>query len=48
MKDEDIDRIIKYRISPINVSVHTTNPDLRKKKFLIIDLQGMYMKDYKN
>ncbi len=33
MKDEDIDRIIKYRISPINVSVHTTNPDLRKKIF---------------
>lgn len=29
MKDEDIDRIIKYRISPINVSVHTTNPKLR-------------------
>lgn len=31
MKDEDIDRIIKYRISPINVSVHTTNPELRVK-----------------
>lgn len=31
MKDEDIDRIIKYRISPINVSVHTTNSELRKK-----------------
>lgn len=31
MKDEDIDRIINYRISPINVSVHTTNPDLRVK-----------------
>ncbi|WP_315118083.1 DUF512 domain-containing protein [uncultured Clostridium sp.] len=31
MKDEDIDRIIKYRISPINVSVHTTNPELRQK-----------------
>ena len=31
MKDEDIDRIIKYRISPINVSVHTTNPELRKQ-----------------
>ncbi|WP_300346770.1 DUF512 domain-containing protein [Clostridium sp.] len=31
MKEEDIDRIIKYRISPINVSVHTTNPELRKK-----------------
>lgn len=31
MKDSDIDRIIKYKISPINVSVHTTNPELRKK-----------------
>lgn len=31
MKDEDIDRIIKYKISPINVSVHTTNPELRIK-----------------
>ncbi|WP_040211614.1 radical SAM protein [Clostridium polynesiense] len=31
MNDDDIDRIIKYRISPINVSVHTTNPELRKK-----------------
>lgn len=31
MKDEDIDRIIKYHISPINVSVHTTNKDLRVK-----------------
>ncbi|MEG2891799.1 MAG: DUF512 domain-containing protein [Clostridium sp.] len=29
MKEEDLERIIKYRISPINVSVHTTNPDLR-------------------
>ncbi len=29
MKDEDIDRIIKYHISPINVSVHTTSPELR-------------------
>ena len=31
MSDEEIDRIIKYRISPINVSVHTTNPELREK-----------------
>lgn len=30
MKDDDIDRIIRYRISPINISVHTTNGDLRK------------------
>lgn len=29
MSDEEVDRIIKYRISPINVSVHTTNPELR-------------------
>ena len=29
LKDEDIARIIKMHISPINVSVHTTNPELR-------------------
>lgn len=29
MTDEDIDRIIKMRLSPIHVSVHTTNPALR-------------------
>lgn len=26
----ELDRLIKYRISPINVSVHTTNPSLRE------------------
>ncbi|WP_392486455.1 DUF512 domain-containing protein [Haloimpatiens sp. FM7315] len=31
MKDEEIDRIINYKISPINISVHTTNPELRVK-----------------
>lgn len=31
MSEEDIDNIIKYRISPINISVHTTNPELRQK-----------------
>ncbi|WP_304340730.1 DUF512 domain-containing protein [Metaclostridioides mangenotii] len=31
MSDDDIENIIKYRISPINISVHTTNPDLRQK-----------------
>ena len=30
MSEEDINNIIKYRISPINISVHTTNPELRK------------------
>ncbi len=31
MTDSDIDRIIKMRFSPINISVHTTNPELRVK-----------------
>lgn len=31
LKDSDIDRIIKMHMSPINVSVHTTNPELRCK-----------------
>lgn len=29
LKDEDIDRLIAMHISPVNVSVHTTNPELR-------------------
>ena len=29
MKDKDLERIIKYKLSPINISVHTTNPELR-------------------
>jgi putative radical SAM enzyme (TIGR03279 family) len=31
MSDDEIDRIIKYKLSPINISVHTTNPELRVK-----------------
>ncbi len=31
MKDTEVDRLIKMRISPINISVHTTNPTLRCK-----------------
>ncbi|MCL2213294.1 MAG: PDZ domain-containing protein, partial [Oscillospiraceae bacterium] len=31
MTDADIDRIIAMRTSPMNISVHTTNPDLRVK-----------------
>lgn len=30
MDEWEIDRIIRYRMSPVNVSVHTTNPELRK------------------
>ena len=37
MKEEDLMRLIAYRISPVNISVHTTNPELRvrmlKNKF---------------
>lgn len=29
MSDEDVDRIIRYNLSPINVSFQTTNPELR-------------------
>lgn len=29
MKMEDIDRVIRYHLAPINISVHTTNPELR-------------------
>ena len=29
MNDKDVERIVKMRFSPINVSIHTTNPDLR-------------------
>ncbi|MDO4977314.1 MAG: DUF512 domain-containing protein [Eubacteriales bacterium] len=31
MKMEDIDRIIRYHLAPINISVHATNPELRCK-----------------
>lgn len=29
LRDRDVERLIKMHISPINVSVHTTNPELR-------------------
>lgn len=31
LPDSEIDRIIRYRMSPVNISVHTTNPELRVK-----------------
>lgn len=31
MGDREIDKMIAYRISPVNISVHTTNPVLRRK-----------------
>ncbi len=29
MKEKDIDRIIRFKLAPVNISVHTTNPALR-------------------
>jgi putative radical SAM enzyme (TIGR03279 family) len=29
MSDHDIDRVIRYHLEPINISFHTTNPELR-------------------
>lgn len=31
LTEQEVDRIIKMRISPVNISVHTTNPELRVK-----------------
>jgi putative radical SAM enzyme (TIGR03279 family) len=31
MKEEEIDRILFYKLSPINISIHTTNEELRCK-----------------
>ena len=31
MQDKDLDRIINYKLEPINISVHATNPELRCK-----------------
>ena len=34
LSDEDIGRIIKMRISPVNISVHSTNPEVRRALML--------------
>jgi len=31
INEKDIEKIIRFRISPINISIHTTNMELRKK-----------------
>lgn len=31
LKQRDLERIVEYRISPLNVSIHTTDPELRQK-----------------
>lgn len=44
MSDEDVDRIIKMHISPINISVHTTNPELRCR--MMNNKRAGYVLDY--
>lgn len=44
MKQEDIDRIIFYHLSPINVSVHTTDMELRK--FMLKNPNSTKLMDY--
>ncbi len=31
LTEDELNRIIRYRIMPMNLSIHTTNPELRKK-----------------
>ncbi len=31
LTDKDVERIVKMRFSPLNISIHTTNPELRVK-----------------
>ena len=50
MKKSEVERLIKMRISPINISVHTTNPSLRCQ-MLSNRFAGdvlSYMQDFKN
>lgn len=44
MKQEDLDRVIFYHLSPINISVHTTNMELRK--FMIKNPNSVKLMDY--
>lgn len=31
VKEQDLDRMIEYQLSPVNVSIHATNPELRRR-----------------
>lgn len=50
MTDADVERIIKMRFSPINISVHTTNPELRVKMMKNKHAGDVlrYLDDFKN
>ena len=42
MRESDVERIIRMHISPINISVHTTNPELRVK--MMHNINGFVMR----
>ncbi|QZY57147.1 DUF512 domain-containing protein [Crassaminicella profunda] len=42
MSETDIQKIIKYRISPINISIHTTDPELRVKMLSNKNAKNIY------
>ena len=44
MKEEDIDRLIFYHLSPINISVHTTDMELRK--YMLKNPNAVTVMDY--
>lgn len=44
MSEKDIQRLIDYKISPVNISVHTTNPELRK--FMLHNKNADKIKDH--
>ena len=50
MTDRDVERIIKMRMSPINISIHTTNPSLRVKMMKNKRAGEVlrYLRDFKN
>ena len=51
LSDEELERMIKMRISPVNLSVHTTNPELRRQMLnnknagKIIDIMKRFAKE---
>lgn len=42
LSERDVERMIRMRISPINISVHTTNPELRVKMLRNEKAGGLY------
>lgn len=50
LSDKDVERIVKMRFSPLNISIHTTNPELRVKMMKNKHSGDVlrYLSDFKN